>query len=893
MAKNVDLPSAGWYAFRNVDVPTVLPPRPKPSSAGQAIKMGLNTFNVAGIKLKPVYQYDVMIGSGTERRGLIRKVWEIVGKKLGSPFIFDGVNLAWSQVKIDREFRMLVDVDKEEGRETRAGKSNEHRVVVRYTTTVAFDKLDAYLRGGVTFDQSLLAAINFLDHLLREWPSSQYTAIKRNFFQHGETRYDLGGGIEAFKGVYQTMRIVHGGTQIPARLSVILDVANGTFWSQGRLLNTAVVICNARDPGDLSNKLRSNPRQGEIFLKKLRKLHVVARHREGLVDHIVIDRFIFKSAKEVKFETPEGKQISVYDYYAQKYNHKLRFDLPLVKATRGRNTLYPMELLELETNTRYNFKLDERQTSNMIKFAVEPPPQRWRAIEHGLKMLNWQSDPFLKQHGLQIDARKTIVDARLLPAPSVKYGQGEAKPGTSGRWDLKGKKFLTPNPVPLKSWGVCVVAGRRGGKPDRSVIENFVKQFITVYQSHGGRVENKTPELVAGEGEDAGAWVTEVWNKTGMRNNMRPQILMFILPDKNAVAYGRIKRSCECRYGVVSQCVQFVHAQKAQPQVFTQSFSAFGTDADFRTSQYLSNVCMKFNAKLGGSTARATGPKSSGPTGLFTASPPMIIGADVSHAAPGSQMPSMAAMTMSLDKLATRFAAVVETNGYRTEMILTETIQKRFGHLAQQWMTIVNNGKIPSRVYYFRDGVSEGQYSQVLEQEISDLKALFKTFGKDECKFLVVVGSKRHHVRFFPPEQKFGDRNGNALPGTLVETGVTHPFENDFYMTAHVALKGTARPMHYHVLLNEVGISNEELQTLIYEHSYQYARATTPVSMFPAIYYAHIASNRGVCHDKNWNDSTSGQEDTSSNSAAQQALESRKCMEMPNPAGIQTSMWYI
>jgi eukaryotic translation initiation factor 2C len=177
---------------------------------------------------------------------------------------------------------------------------------------------------------------------------------------------------------------------------------------------------------------------------------------------------------------------------------------------------------------------------------------------------------------------------------------------------------------------------------------------------------------------------------------------------------------------------------------------------------------------------------------------------------------------------------------------------------------------------------------QVLEQEVADLKALFKTFGKDECKFLVVVGSKRHHVRFFPER---GDRNGNALPGTLVETGVTHPFENDFYLVGHVALKGTARPMHYHVLLNEVGMSNEELQTLIYEHSYQYARATTPVSMFPAIYYAHIASNRGVCHDKNWNDSTSGNDEVSSDSAA--AMDNRKCMDMPNQGAIQSSMWYI
>lgn len=50
--------------------------------------------------------------------------------------------------------------------------------------------------------------------------------------------------------------------------------------------------------------------------------------------------------------------------------------------------------------------------------------------------------------------------------------------------------------------------------------------------------------------------------------------------------------------------------------------------------------------------------------------------------------------------------------------------------------------------------------------------------------------------------------------------------------------------MHYQVLLNEPNMSNEELQTLIYEQSYQYIRSTTPISQHPAIYYAHIVSNR-------------------------------------------------
>lgn len=51
-----------------------------------------------------------------------------------------------------------------------------------------------------------------------------------------------------------------------------------------------------------------------------------------------------------------------------------------------------------------------------------------------------------------------------------------------------------------------------------------------------------------------------------------------------------------------------------------------------------------------------------------------------------------------------------------------------------------------------------------------------------QIKFTVVVCSKRHHIRFFPKEgdSQASDKNGNALPGTLVQYDVTHPYEHDF-----------------------------------------------------------------------------------------------------------------
>ena len=276
-------------------------------------------------------------------------------------------------------------------------------------------------------------------------------------------------------GVYQSLRVVHGGPKA-AKLSINLDVANGTFWIESQLHVAALALTGRRDFNDLV----LGARQGEKgstgqALRKLRKLHVTAQHRGGTIDAFVIDRLIYQSAREYKFEK-DGQKISIYDYFARTYNVRLQHpELPLVKMTRGKNTVLPMEILKINQNQRYQYKMNERQTASMIKFAVTPPPERWGAITHGLGMLDWANDPVLKAYKMQINPNKTVVDARLITAPTVKFGGGEAKPGTSGRWDLKGKKFLQPNLAPLKSWGVCVVPGRRGGKPDKAAVENFLR----------------------------------------------------------------------------------------------------------------------------------------------------------------------------------------------------------------------------------------------------------------------------------------------------------------------------------------------------------------------------------------------------------------------------------
>ena len=364
-----------------------------------------------------------------------------------------------------------------------------------------------------------------------------------------------------------------------------------------------------------------------------------------------------------------------------------------------------MEFCTLAKGQRYPYKLNEDQTASMIKFAVEKPDKRKASIEAGLRLLNWNNDNYLKNYDVAIEAGQLATKARVLEPPTILFGgkgANKTSPGFSGRWDLRNKQFLLPNNAPLQSWGVCVIPGRNS--PDKPIVDKFIKSFVQSYKGHGGIVQQANPWVMQGTG-DIGKVVEGLFFGTGNHFKKRPQMFVFILPDKNADTYMRIKKSSDCRFGIVSQCMQGVHVHKNNPQ-------------------YHSNVCMKFNAKLGGTTSKTLMKNAKDPMAGYFSKPTMIIGADVSHAAPGASNPSMAAMTMSLDKYASRYAAACQTNSHRVEMITTHNIDSMMEPLFNHWSQNVGGGRLPSHVYYFRDGVSSAQYGNVMMYEVAALKAL-------------------------------------------------------------------------------------------------------------------------------------------------------------------------
>ncbi|KAI0487057.1 Piwi domain-containing protein [Xylaria cf. heliscus] len=856
IGKRVDLPADAYLESSDKSRFTR---RPGWNTQGKPIQVQLNIFP-AEFQDKIIYQYDVSISPEPkgESRGLVKKLWNTPNAQkamasAGGKWLSDGKKLAWSSTVIkNNEFRVTIDLDADKPNKKKVASSGIYYLMVRQSTTIKLHYLKQYLEGNIGWDTHVLECMNFVDHCMRQGPSDRMIAIKRNFYPTDSKSMPLNRVVEVHKGYYVAARLGQA-----KQLMINIDTANTAFWQLRTVAEIVLRMCNEHkaewnnmDWTELARQLRpipikddqgrTVPGHSEAFslLKKLSKLKFTVKHRGKMneakiytIKHIIFHERYGKEgghSENVEFDKkmPDGtkKRTTVWQHYKETYNFRLQYPkLPIIETTR--DGFFPMELCNVAEFQRYPFKLDPLQTASMIKFAVTRPAQRKADIMQGVKFLNYANDPYLAAFGMKVSGNMQITNARLLKNPEIAFAAtGRHNPGVSGRWDLRGKRFLEPNQKPIQSWGLVVC----GNACTIQEAQAFASKFSQAYKNHGANITVglhciHMPFNVG----DYGEVCKRAWNEIGSHYKNFPQMLFFVVPNKNALVYERIKKSMDCRFCCPSQVMQGGHVKKAN-------------------AQYMSNVAMKVNAKLGGVTCKVYAPGQNSP---FFSCPTMMIGVDVSHSAPGSHAPSMAAMTVSMDKNATRYAAACEVNGWREEILQSTTCHGMFPPLLKHWISIHKTA--PTHVYYFRDGIDEGQFQAVIETELNEIRRVFRECNAGNPKFTAIIATKRHHIRFFPRpgDPTTGDKNANPLPGTLVERDATHPYHFDFYLCSHVAIQGTARPVHYQVIYNDADIKPDGLQKMIYEQCYQYARSTTPVSLHPAVYYAHVASNRARAHE--------------------------------------------
>ncbi|GBB99129.1 hypothetical protein RclHR1_03420012 [Rhizophagus clarus] len=802
---------------------TQLVRRPVIGSEGRKIRVRTNYFEVTRMQETNISHYDVTITPVVPPR-LNWKVFDRFVEQnqqaLGyTKPVFDGKKNMFSPKLLPFRQAATFDVELEEDNAPVTSRRPPRRFNIRIRKTdrdIILEELFLFLEAKGRMTNNCEMAIMAMDVIISHKISTKYPTVRRSFYTPKITQ-PLTGGLEAWQGYYQSARPTMRGIMM-----INIDLSATAFYESGALVQLVSKILENRSYNQLRSGLsESDHEKVEVIIRNLK---IMDNHRAGNRRRFKIEGLTPTPASHTMFVMGDGSQIDVKTYFQNTYNRRLEFPLLPCVVVR-RNVYLPIEFCDVIQGQRYMRKLDEDQISKMMDFTRQNPTVRANKIREGLEILNYRGNEYLQQFGMSISNDMTTVDARILPTPVIQYHPSSREHHVTpkdGVWNLRDKKVATG--ATLGSWSILVFLN--DVRLPENVITAFVRELVNTCQDTGMNIPNRRPPIVRanlqGNTEES---LKQAWLKAGNAAKAQPQLIICVLPNKGPKLYGEIKRVGETVIGVATQCVQSGPVKTPK-------------------KQYCANVCLKMNVKLGGMNSFI----SPSLIPFISDRPTILIGADVSHPPPGdNRKPSFAALSGSMDAKASRYAASIRAQTSRYEII--EDLANMVKELLKTFYQTC--GRKPDRILFYRDGISEGQFGTVLQNEINAIRAACQALEhtyRPTITFVVV--QKRHHTRFFPIDRRETDRSGNCLPGTVVDSDITHPFEFDFYLQSHAGLLGTSRPAHYHVLYDENGFNSDSLQTLSYNLCYIYVRCTRAVSLVPPVYYAHLITNRARLHSR-------------------------------------------
>lgn len=727
-----------------------------------------------------------------------------------------------------REFNIKV-ADEDDGTNA-PRRERDYKVVIKFVARADLHHLGQFLTGKRA--DAPQEALQILDIVLRELASKRYCPIGRSFFSPNIRKpHRLGEGLESWCGFYQSIRPTQMG------LSLNIDMSTAAFIEP---LPVIEYVAQLLSKDVLSRPLSDADR---VKIKKsLRGVKVEVTHRGGSVRRKYrVSGITSQPTRELVFPVDDDLNMkSVVEYFQEIYGFTIQHThLPCLQVGNQKKANYlPMEACKIVEGQRYSKRLNEKQITSLLKVTCQRPRDKENDILQTVHHNSYDQDPYAKEFELNISESMASVEARILPAPWLKYhdtGKEKDCLPLVGQWNMMNKKMINGSTV--SRWA-CINFSR---SVQESVARTFCHELAQMCQVSGMEFNSEPviPIYIARADQVEKALKHVCHASVNKLKGKELDLVIAILPDNNGSLYGDIKRICETDLGLISQCCLTKHVFKIN-------------------KQYLANVSLKINVKTGGRNTVLMDALSCR-IPLVSDIPTIIFGADVTHPENGEDSsPSIAAVVASQDwPEVTKYAGLVCAQAHRQELI-----QDLYKTWHDPVRGTVNGGMIrdllisfrkatgqkPQRIIFYRDGVSEGQFYQVLLYELDAIrKACASLEPNYQPPVTFIIVQKRHHTRLFANNHKDRssvDKSGNILPGTVVDTKICHPTEFDFYLCSHAGIQGTSRPAHYHVLWDENNFTPDGIQSLTNNLCYTYARCTRSVSVVPPAYYAHLAAFR-------------------------------------------------
>ena len=489
-----------------------------------------------------------------------------------------------------------------------------------------------------------------------------------------------------------------------------------------------------------------------------------------------------------------------------------------------------------------------------------------------------QTDELQVEFDMQTSRDLITVPSRVLTKPEIEYNTGSFTP-KNGSWNLDGLKLQEPVSITRYYFLHIALGGPRNNLPSDGV-EQRVKTFdqmMTQCGIHHPRsyqlnkvtfrkdaVVSELEEWLDNFLKDKTTSGSPTQSSSGPKPDTReseaktvpePPLLVIILPNNSDEPYNTIKTYADRKLGFHTVCVT---GERGRETWQDKKFYAE------RPMQYMANVILKINLKLGGTNHKLA---QNSTHKLISNGTTMIVGIDVTHPSHGSKedAPSIFAVVASMDPPLSQWPVRFGVQSKSREEVISNRpkLIEMFDELLKLWQA--SNGVYPQNILVYRDGVSEGQYSAVIKQELAALREACNQLYVKHPRISLIVVAKRHHTRFYPTKIRQADSTNNAECGTVVDRGITQAQTWDFFLQSHSVIKGgkerigeiqvqkpsgTARPAHYVVLHDEIFESfpkenrADQLQEITHNMCYLYGPATKAISICPPVYLADKACTR-------------------------------------------------
>ncbi|GBE81691.1 Protein argonaute [Sparassis crispa] len=716
--------------------------------------------------------------------------------------------------------------------------ANRGHFVVKLKKTAMIDPTDILnltRKGGFTPHTSSMA-VNLVQLIVRQEANLRhgFLADARSFYVRTGER-ELDRGLKAWRGFFQSVRPVLG------RLLINVDTSTAAVYNDGPLTALAMKYLDIHNLRELENLKSSNMRKLEQFLKGV--LVVVtqpqrssAQRRARAISGLV------PQAGEYRFEK-DGVTTTVKNHFLQQHNYRVR-NPNLFGVRIGKTAVFPAEVCNVVEGQIYRKKLSVSQQTAFIKFATQAPADKLKAIGDATKgdALDYKVSLSMQEAGMEISTSPIQVNGRLLESPPIEYGRNETVTinKKTGSWNIVRKQFFAPEAI--RCWAVACFEN-----VPPHVVETFVSKLYANLTKLGTHVHLSSPPIEYGNPAEVKKTLERAGELALQNSNVQPKkvdFILVILPQNAAEVRAQVKYWGDVFRGVSTQCVRV---------------GKFETAGD----QYCNNVALKINAKIGGINSVFVSPDAK----QFLAST-MVVGADVSHPGPGIfNRPSIASLVASMTPSMSVYRSQMRLQEPRHEII--KDLENMMLVALQEWYNFRKRSQLPKTILFYRDGVSEGEFEKVFNEEIGYIRNALNTAiegimhaatrsgiqrsAPDNPQLIFIVVGKRHHIRFFPQNPHDSDKSGNCPTGFVVEDQVTNTelfseHYKDFYLQSHSGIIGTSRPAHYIVLQNETSLGLQHLQQVSYLLCHVYASATRAVSIPAPVYYADRVCSRAAYH---------------------------------------------